>query len=142
LGRNGDLVVSLGARVFLGIVCLLVAVMMVLIAPDDENRMGFYGIATFAAAAAVFLLASGRLRDFFGSCVGLTLFAVGLWYLAGQLDSGEVYSGSRSRPSITNAILFFVVFGLPGLIFAAKARFGFRRVAPQLCVQADRGDRP
>jgi hypothetical protein len=141
LGRNGDLVVSLGARVFLGIFCFLVAAMMFLIAPDDENRMGFFGIAIFAAAAAVFLLSSGRLRDFLGSCVGLTLFALGLWYLAGQLDAGEVYSGSRSRPSITNAILFIVVFGLPGLLFAAKARFGFRKVSPKLCVQAHRGDR-
>ena len=121
---------SLVARILIGVICLLVAGLMVIIAPDDENRIGFYGIAAFAVAAGAFCFASARLKDFLGSCVGVAAFVAGLWYLAGQLDSGEVYSGSRSRPSIINAVLFLVVFGLPGLLFALKTRFGFRRFGP------------
>lgn len=122
---------SLGARILLGLIVLLVGALMVLIAPNDENRIGFYGIAAFTASASIFFLATGRFRDFFGSCVGLALFAAGLWYLVGQLDAGTLYSGSHGRPSIVNAILFNFLFGVPGILFAMKVRFGFRRsVAP------------
>ena len=129
---------SVWVRILLGAICLLVAALMAAIAPDDHNRIGFYGVSAFAGAAAAFLILSGRPRDFFGSCVGLALFAAGIWYLAGQLDAGHLYSGSRSRPSLLNAVLFLVSFGLPGVVFAVRTRFGFRRAAAQLCVQADR----
>ncbi|MDQ3024796.1 MAG: hypothetical protein M3R04_10550 [bacterium] len=121
---------SRGARIFLGVVALLIGALMALIAPDDEHRVHFYGVAVFCTFMAVTCFSQGRVRAFCGSVIGVTVFGLGIWYLIGQFDHGQFYSGSRSRPSIVNAVAFNLVFGLPGLIYAWVKRFGFRRDAP------------
>jgi hypothetical protein len=45
--------------------------------------------------------------------------------------AGPLWSDSRSEPSVKNACLFLVVFGVPAAVYVIKARFGPGRRAPQ-----------
>jgi hypothetical protein len=69
----------------------------------------------------------GRARHFFGSIVGVLLFAVGISYLAVEGLRGTLLARRPGEPSVLMALIFLAVVGLPGLIYALRVRFGFRR---------------
>jgi hypothetical protein len=68
----------------------------------------------------------GRARHFFGSIVGVLLFASAIGYLAFEIARGRLLPEDLGEPSALMAIIFLVVCGLPGLLYAVRTRFGFR----------------
>ena len=74
-------------------------------------------------------LASGRLRQFCGSIIGVALFLLSAWLLYTQVLSGHVLSSGPGDPSLLSSILFLIAFGIPGISYTIKVRFGFRRGA-------------
>jgi hypothetical protein len=120
---------SVGSRLLLGVVTLLVGLLMVLIASPEEGakKLFFYGFGGFCFLIALSCVTHGRARSFVGSFVGVVVCATAIWYLASMLVAGPVTSASLPEPSVLNAILFLLVFGVPGAAYAWKVRFGFRR---------------
>ena len=120
---------SLGARLFLGGICALIGAMMVLIASPEEGakKLFFYGFAAFCFLIAFASVARGRVGQFLGSTIGTLIFAIGVWYFASLVSSGQNISPTRSEPSVLNALLFLLFVGLPGATYAWSARFGFRK---------------
>jgi hypothetical protein len=124
---------SLGARILLAVFATLFGYIMFLhgtTADPDKAwfSYAFGGFCFFIAAASVL---KGRAAQFCGSVVGSCVFVSGLLYLGYELLSGPVVSGSRSESSVINALRFLMVFGVPGLLYTARARFGFGRVQAQ-----------
>lgn len=119
---------SLGARITLGVAALLLAVMVLAIETPVENLLFVYAFAGFNLAITVACVTQGRIRQFAGSVIGVGLFALSLLYLVSQLGEGEIFSGSRSEPSVLNAVFFMFFFGFPGIAYAFKARFGLRKL--------------
>ena len=113
------------ARVLLGLISGLFGLMMIAIAPDTDKQIYFYIFGGFCLAICLACIFKGRVRQFLGSSIGICLVILSLWYLASEIMSGGVLFSSRSEQSIFNAILFCVFFGLPGLSYAIKAKFGF-----------------
>lgn len=120
---------SPAARYLLGGVSILLGAMMVLIAPDDDNRVGFYGFGAFAICIGLACFTNGRLRALFGSVVAACVVIAGVSYLVSELTYGQWVSGSRSSPSMVNALLFNAVFSVPCAAYVWKMRFGIRRNA-------------
>jgi hypothetical protein len=120
---------SLGARLTLGFFSASFGIVMLLVAPPTDKAVFFYVFGGFCMLISVACVTRGRIRQFIGSVIGLTLFITSLWYLGAELTAGKILSGSRGEPSLMNAFLFLLAFGIPGVVYAAKARFG-RRKAP------------
>jgi hypothetical protein len=88
----------------------------------------FHAVAAFCFVLACACLTRGRPAQFFGSVIGIGLFLTGCWYLASMIAELRISLGvRRSEPSVRNAILFLVTFGLPGAAYAWHAGFGLRR---------------
>jgi len=128
---------SLGARVVIAIFAMLFGAVMCLAAPPTDKALFFYGFGAFCFSIAVACVAKGRVAQFFGSVVGTVVFISGLAYLAHEVWAGPLWSNSRSEPSVKNACLFLLVFGLPGIAYAINARFGLGKNAPQPGIQPD-----
>ncbi|PZV15360.1 MAG: hypothetical protein DCF22_07450 [Leptolyngbya sp.] len=118
---------SPGARFFLGGVSILLGAMMIIIAPDDDNRLGFYGFGAFGIGIGLTCFTSGRVQALFGSIVASCVVLSGVSYLVWELSSGSMLSGSRSSPSVLNALRFNAVFSVPAAIYVWKVRFGVGR---------------
>lgn len=118
---------SPGARMALGFVSGLFGVVMLLIAPPTDAAIYFYSFGALCLVITIACITTGRLRQFVGSVVGCALFGLSLVYLVAEVTGGVDWSGRRSEPSVFNALLFFFFIGLPGVTYAYKARFGFRR---------------
>jgi hypothetical protein len=118
---------SRGSRVFLGLVAGLFCAGMAVMAPSSGSPIGFYLFAVFCGSIALACLFTGRWRRLIGRFIGAAVFAASAWYFVGQLSAGTLISGSRSEPSILNALIFLLVAGLPGLLFALFGRFTWRR---------------
>ena len=119
---------SFGARLLLGFMAALFGLVMVLTAPTGEPRaVWFYAFGVFCFFIAVACFTSGRVRQFIGSLIGCTIFLVGVAYLVAELSGGTLWSGSRGSPSVYNAAKYLLLIGIPGVAYAYKVRFGFRR---------------
>jgi uncharacterized membrane protein len=118
---------SLFPRIILAVVSGLFGVVMILVAPPTEKAFYFYSFGLLCILICVACLTTGRLRQFVGSIIGVALFATSLWYLYSQAVGGRIISQGRNEPSLLNSLLFFGAFGLPGIGYAAKVRFGMRR---------------
>lgn len=118
------------SKILLGSISGLFGVMMIAIAPPTEKAIFFYLFGGFCLAICLACVFKGRLRQFIGSSIGSCVFLLALWYLASQFMDGPIVSGGRSEPSVFNAIMFLVVFGLPGLAYATKAKFGIHNKKP------------
>jgi hypothetical protein len=118
---------SFGARLVLGLIVGLFGVVMFLVAPSgaDPKAIGFYGFGTFCFLVAISCFTSGRVRQFIGSVIGCTIFLVGAAYLLAELSDGVLWSGSRANPSAYNAVMYLILIGIPGVVYAYKVRFGF-----------------
>ena len=118
---------SRGARWLLAFFSFLFAFVMYLHGKGHPSPLFSYFFSFFCAAIGLVCITSGRVRQFFGSFVGVTLFAAGIWYLFTEVTGGPVLSESRSEPSVVNALFFLAVFGVPGLLYAFSAKFGIRK---------------
>jgi hypothetical protein len=79
----------------------------------------------FCLGIAVVCFVRGRIQRVIGSFIASAVLVVTAWYLFTEISNGVVVSGSRSSPSIVNAILALVAFGLPAAAYLRRARFGF-----------------
>ncbi len=114
------------ARFLLGTVSGLFGVALIwleYISKNSQHPLAMYGFGLFCLGISFACMTRGRLRQLFGRLIGAMIFVVSLWYLYSMLDTGILTSGSRSQPSLMNAIIFFVVAGLPGLWYAIFAKF-------------------
>jgi len=119
---------SLGARLLLGAVSALFGVVMFLVATPD-HLVGFYAFGAFCLSIAIACFTSGRLRQFIGSVIGCAIFLAGVAYLGAEVYEGRLWSGSRAEPSAFNAAGYLLFIGIPGVAYAYKVRFGFRRAS-------------
>ena len=118
-------------RIILAVFASLFAAVMFLAAPDDGKAIYFYLFGGLCAAIALICIFRGRVRQFFGSIIGVAVFALAVWYLWGEATGGSFVSHRPGDSSLLKAILFGFAFGLPGLGYAVKTRFGFRRSGEQ-----------
>jgi len=116
---------GLAFRLILSFFAGLFGVVMVLIAPGAAKPIGHYLFGAFCLGIAVVCFVRGRAQRIIGSFIASAVLAVAGWYLFTEISGGVMHSGLRSRPSVINAILAFVVFGLPAAAYLRKARFGF-----------------
>lgn len=87
----------------------------------------FYTLGVIFLLIATALYTNARLAYFLGSVVGSGAFVFGLVYLINEMISGPLFAEKGSDPSKMNALMFFIVFALPGAAFAISTRFGYRK---------------
>jgi hypothetical protein len=121
---------SRGARWVLAFFVALGGVIMCLTAPPTDKAPFFYGFGAICFAIAVACVAEGRVAKLFGSIVACVVFALGVAYLGHELWAGPLWSASRAEPSVENACLFLLVFGVPAIAYVVRARFGLGKAAP------------
>jgi hypothetical protein len=117
-------------RWLLALVAGLFGVVMILIAPSMDAKPFIYTFGAFCLLISVACVAPRRIGQFAGSLVGVVVFFLALIYLLASLGLGP-FAGGQEDPSLIDAAMFLVVFGLPGLAFALRARFGFGRETPE-----------
>ena len=126
--REGEEIINRGlspfSRILLGLFSALFGAVMVITAPDNDKAILFYVFGGFCFLICFACIVKGKARQFLGSIIGVCLFLVSLGYLIHELVGGQFISGSRSEPSIVNAIAFLIFFGIPGLSYALRAKFG------------------
>lgn len=115
------------SRFILGLFSALFGVVMVLVAPPTDKAVFFYAFGTFCLLITVACVTKGAVRQFVGSVIGSVLLILSGWYLYSESTGGPFFSGRRSEPSVVNALLFFVAFGIPGAAYAIKTKFGWGR---------------
>ncbi len=115
------------ARGILGLGSGLMGVIMIGVRPGTEKDVLFFAMGAFFLAIAVACFTRGRVRQFFGSFIGLSLFGLSLAYLYWGFTSHAALESNRSTPSLLNSVLFLVAFGIPGIRYVVRARFGIRR---------------
>lgn len=94
--------------------------------PTRAGRLLLAGLAGGALLGVVGLWNPARHRWAFRA-IGLMVFALAAWYLLDMLAGGGPAAAPRpAQPSVVNAVLFLVVFGLPGLGYAVFGRLGLR----------------
>ena len=113
------------SKILLGSVSGLFGLMMILIAPPTDKQLYFYLFGGFCCVISMACIFKGRVRQFLGSIIGMVLAILSIWYLTSQLLSGGPMFSARPDQSIFNAIMFTVFFGVPGLAYVVKAKFGF-----------------
>lgn len=113
-------------RIILAVFAGLFATVMFLTAPDDGKAIYFYLFGGLCAVIALACIFRGRVRQFFGSIIGVVVFALAVWYLWSEAKTASFVSHRPGDPSLLQAILFAFAFGLPGIGYAVKTRFGFR----------------
>lgn len=116
---------GLAFRLILAFFAGLFGVVMILIAPSAVKRIGHYLFGAFCLGIAVVCFVRGRIQGVIGSFIASVVLAVTVWYLFTEIFGGVVVSGSRSSPSVINALLALVAFGLPAAAYLRHARFGF-----------------
>jgi len=112
------------ARLLLGFVSALFGSVIILLAATSDKSVASFGFGIFCLLITVTCITRGRIRQFVGGVIGCALFALSAWYLYSEITGGPFLSGRRSEPSVVNAIFAFVAFGLPGIAYAIKTRFG------------------
>ena len=115
------------ARFLLGAVSALFGLIMVATASGTKDPFFATTIGIFCLAITLACVTWGRVRQFVGSIIGTALFCFSLVYLWSQLAGKSLLFGGRSEPSVLNAVLFIVFFGVPGFTYAVTARFGLRK---------------
>lgn len=132
---------SLGVRIFLAIAAGLMGLVMFLHGTTaEEGKAWFsYAFGAFCMLISAAAVLRGRAAKFCGSLIGGCVFIVALLYLGHESMKGPISSGSFRQPSIINAVLFLLVFGIPGLLYAIKARFGFGKSEMPLDYLTEKG---
>lgn len=112
-------------KLLLGTLSGLMGLMMIVIAPPTENQLHFYLFGGFCLLISFCCVTRGKVRQFAGSIIGCVIFVLSLAYIYSQVIGGGPLFSARSEESLFNSIMFLVFFGLPGITYVYKARFGF-----------------
>ena len=123
---------SRGSRIVLSLFSAACGVVMVLVAPPTDKAPAFYLIALVCLLICIACIAKTRVRQFLGSSAGAVLFAASLWYAYPRWG----------QPAFFNALVSIVVFGLPGVAYAAGTRFGFWRKSVDVLTGPNRLQQP
>lgn len=120
---------SVSAKIILSLFVSIFATMMFLhgSTADPAKAWFSYAFGGLCLAIAAATILKGRAAQFFGSLVGSSIFLMSLWYLISELREGQLFSGGKSAPSMFGAVMFFLVFGLPGILYTRNAKFGLAR---------------
>lgn len=94
---------------------------------NGAKSVGVYAIGIFCLIVGFVCITRGHIQKFFGSIIGSTVFIASIMYIYFELKTGNFLSHNRSEPSLFNAILFFIVFGLAGLSYTTYAKFGIKK---------------
>jgi hypothetical protein len=111
------------SRVLLGLVAGIFGLVMVLIASEMPKPLSIYGFGSFCIVIALMCVFTGKLRNYMGRAIGFIVFLIATYFLANVISGGKLLSSSKAEPSMLNAILFFLAFGVPGIWFAIKGKF-------------------
>jgi len=120
------------ARFILGFFSGLFGIGMILAAPPTETAIFFHAFGVLCLLICAASITRGRVRQFVGSLIGCTLFGLSAWYLYSQLMDSTFLSDRRSEPSVIGSISFFLAFGIPGVTYAIKVKFGITKNESQL----------
>ncbi len=120
---------SLPARIILFVFSVIFGLIMFLAAPHSEKDIFFHAFGLFCISIGMACITKGRSRQFFGSLISLGILIMAIMYLYDEITGGPLVSGSKSEPSILNAIFFSSAFGLPSIGYLIKAKFGFGKNA-------------
>mgnify|MGYP001819096906 CR=1 FL=1 len=112
------------ARSVIAVFSALFGLIMIFTAPPTEKAIYFFAFGVFCFLVTFASVTKGKARQFVGRIIGCVLFALSVWYMYTQLTTGPGISGSRSQPSIVNSISFFIAFGIPGIGYAIRTKFG------------------
>jgi dolichyl-phosphate-mannose--protein O-mannosyl transferase len=116
---------SVTARIIPASFSAVFAAIMFLTAPPTDKAIYFYAFGALCVLICIACLTTGRVRQFCGSILGTALFVLSAWFLYSQVQSGHHLSRGPGDPSLLSSILFLLAFGIPGMRYAVKARFGF-----------------
>jgi len=126
--REGKEIINRGlspfSRILLGLFSGLFGVAMIVTAPDTDKAIFFYIFGGFCFLICFACIVKGKARQFLGSIIGVFIFLLSISYLINETIGGPFLSGSRSEPSVANAIAFLIFFGIPGLSYALRTKFG------------------
>ncbi len=120
---------SRAGRVTLGIVLVLLACGFLAVAWSmrglPEMRAGAIGSLVFAVlcaigAVACLFRASGPVTL---RVIGGAIFLADCWYIVSTVMEGKIVSGSRAKPSLLNAIMLFLLVGLPAAYVMITGRY-------------------
>lgn len=100
---------------------------MIFLASQWDLAMPLYMFGAFCFLIAIVCVTKGRVRQFVGSLIGSAVFAFTIWYVVNQVESGVFWSGSLNESSVLTAIGSVIGLGIPGVAYAYKVRFGFRK---------------
>jgi len=117
---------ALWPRIVLAVFAGAFAVVMFLTAPGGAGATFNYVFGGLCVVVVLGCVLPGRARHFFGSIVGILLFLAGVGYLVEGLRASFL-PRRGGEPSVFLALIFMAVCGLPGVIYAIRVRFGFRR---------------
>ncbi len=127
LYRSGEEVLAGGlskaSRIILGCAVGLMGVGVALNASNAPNPTLTWIFAGFCMAVALMCVFNGRLRRAIGRIVAATIFVTCVWYVIDCAYTEPVSSGSRSQPSLMNAVLLMLFAGIPAAYFAIRGRF-------------------
>ena len=114
-GRITRYGLSFGARITLAVFAGFFGVIMLHVGSgwEGQGKMGINMFGTFCLFVAVACVTTGRVRQFVGSIIGCALCTIALWYVV--------------TTSSDDSLTFFVIFGIPGVAYAYKVRFGFSK---------------
>ena len=113
------------ARFIVAIVSILSASVMMFSAGESLRPWLSYLVAIFFFSIGLASLSRGRVARAAGSIVAIGVVVAGAAHLVSTLVNGEYRSGSRSEPSVVNAVLFLIVYGVPALAYLVYGRFTF-----------------
>ena len=118
---------GLGARIVLAFFAGVFGIGMIAMASPETGakKLFFYAFGAFCLLIATACVTQGRFRQFVGSVIGCVAFLVGIVYLGHELLGGRFLSSGRSGTSVFQAVVFLLVFGVPGASYALSHRFGY-----------------
>lgn len=126
--REGEEIINRGlssfSRILRGLFSGLFGVVMVATAPDNNKAIFFYLFGGFCFLICFDCIVKGKARQFIGSIIGICIFLLSFGYLINELTGGPFMSGARSELSVVNALSFLIFFGIPGLTYALRVKFG------------------
>jgi hypothetical protein len=141
---------SRAARVTLGIILALLACGFLAVSknmrelPDMRAaEIGMFVFAIFSALGALACLVTTG-RKLVLRIIGGAIFLACCWYILSTLMAGQLVSGKRSQPSFVNAVMLFLLVGLPAgyvMIKGGYPRWGSHAAAFGAADSEDRRER-
>lgn len=114
---------GLGSRILIAVVSGICGLFLLVAAPTTEKPVIGYITGGAFVVLCLTCATSGRVRQFFGSLIGSTLFLVSLWFAYERL--GHPAAAGVALEDLLHVTGFFFGIGLPGLVYAVRVKFGF-----------------